>query len=157
MKHNFQIKAIERANIDHLFQLSKAELAQLDAVKMTVDQKPGFPCRVSLQDAEVGEEVLLFSYDHLAVKSPYKGHSPVFVRKNATTAQPQVNKVPTMLKHRLLSVRAFDGQHMMQTARTVKGEQLEVIIDELFDNAQIRFLHIHNAGPGCYNCAVERV
>ncbi|OJJ22437.1 hypothetical protein BKI52_07080 [marine bacterium AO1-C] len=157
MKHNFQIKGIDRANIEHLFQLDEAELAQLDAVKMMVDHKPGFPCRVSLQDAEIGEEVLLFSYDHLKVASPYKGHSPVFVRQNATTAQPQINEVPVMLRHRLLSVRAFDEQAMMQTARTVKGEQLEDTIDELFDDAQIQFLQVHNAGPGCYNCAVERV
>ena len=157
MKHNFQIKAIDQTSIEHLFQLNDAELAQIDAVRMTVDQKPGFPCRVSLEDAEVGEEVLLFSYDHLKVKSPYKGHSPIFVRKHAATAQPQVNEIPLMLHHRVLSIRAFDEKAMMQTARTIKGKNLESTIEELFDNPQVQFLQVHNAGPGCYNCQVDRV
>jgi hypothetical protein len=32
----------------------------------------GFPCRVSLVDAEIGESVLLVNYEHLPAASPYR-------------------------------------------------------------------------------------
>lgn len=157
MKHNFQIKAIAYESVQHLFSLNASQLKAMDAVKMTVNENPGFPCRVSLKDAEIGEEVMLFSYDHLDAKSPYKAKSPVFIRKNALTANLRINEVPVMLRHRLLSVRAFDQQRMMINAQTTPGDQLETTIQELFNDKKVQFLQIHNAGPGCYNCQVERV
>lgn len=36
---------------------------------MIVDKKPGFPCRVSLTDADLGETVLLVPFHHHEVSS----------------------------------------------------------------------------------------
>ena len=35
------------------------------------DEKPSFPCRQCLRDAEIGEELLLVSYDPFEIDSPY--------------------------------------------------------------------------------------
>jgi AraC family transcriptional regulator of adaptative response / DNA-3-methyladenine glycosylase II len=71
------------------------------------DEKPGFPCRVSLADAEPGERVLLLPLP-----------TTTWTRRIAAAArstcarrrsrQPRVNEVPAMLLGRLLSVRAYD-------------------------------------------------
>ncbi|WP_299443309.1 DUF1203 domain-containing protein [uncultured Aquimarina sp.] len=155
--HNFQIKAINQNLISPLFELSDSELAKQNALRILVDQKPGFPCRVSLEDANIGEEVLLFSYQHHDAASPYKASGPIFARKNAKTSIMKTNEIPTMLTDRLLSVRGYDNDSMMIDAKTIHGLTLFDTIQVLFNNSKIKYLHIHNANPGCYNCQVDRL
>jgi len=52
------------------------ELKLLDAAWITVDTEPGYPCRVSLSDAKVGERVLAVSFSHYNVNSPYRASGP---------------------------------------------------------------------------------
>jgi hypothetical protein len=136
--------------------MNDTELASLGARRMTVDDRPGYPCRVSLIDAPVGERVILTSFQHHDANSPYQSAGPIFVREAAQTAKPEVNEIPVMFHHRLLSVRAYNGAAMMKGARVVEGGVLEETIRDFFSNAAISYLHIHNAAPGCFNCAVQR-
>jgi hypothetical protein len=61
-----------------------------------------------------------------------------------------------MLGHRLLSVRAYDRMAMMVGAEVVQGAGLETAIRGLLADGRVSYLHVHNAGPGCYNCRVVR-
>src|SRR6476619_2992946 len=54
MMDNFQIKSLQYTEFCELFKLDDHELEKTGAVRMIVDRKPGFPCRVSLRDAEIG-------------------------------------------------------------------------------------------------------
>lgn len=157
MPTNFQITGIIKTQFQPLFQLDKKELSSIGAIKMIVDEHPGFPCRVSLMDAQIGEEVLLFPYDHHPTNSPYQAKGPIFIRKNASTATLQVNEIPTMLRHRLLSLRGYNQNGFMLDAKTIEGKVLEANIEALFSNENIRYIQVHNAGPGCYNCQIDRV
>jgi hypothetical protein len=56
----FQISALRRDDFDELFRLDDHELAARGAKRYRADRKPGFPRRVSLQDAEPGEQVTSF-------------------------------------------------------------------------------------------------
>jgi Protein of unknown function (DUF1203) len=156
MRTDFQFVALPREHFTHLFSMNDAELTSLGARKMTVDAHPGFPCRVSLMDAPPGERVILTHFQHHEANSPYQSAGPIFVREIAETAKPEINEIPVMLKHRLLSVRAYDHGAMMKGARVVEGTALEETIRDFFANEAISYLHIHNAAPGCFNCAVQR-
>jgi hypothetical protein len=123
---------------------------------VVVDEKPGYPCRVSLADAEVGETALLLPFTHHDVASPYRAGGPIYVRAGARTAQPALGEIPVMFRHRLLSVRAYDAAAMMIGADVVKGTELEAAIERQLANEKVRYLHLHNARPGCYNCCVVR-
>lgn len=123
---------------------------------MIADSTPGYPCRVSLEDAGIGEEVILTAYEHHATDTPYRSIGPIYVRTTATQAMPAVNEIPRMLHHRLLSVRGYDTDTMLVEAIVTGGRRLRETIHQLFDNATIEYLHIHNAKPGCYNCRVTR-
>jgi transcriptional regulator len=46
---------------------------------------------------------------------------------------------------------------MMVDARVTEGENLREMLDEIFDNKEVEYIHIHNAKPECYNCLVKRV
>lgn len=153
---NFQISGLPLNQFAPLFALSDQELARHDALRVIADQRPGFPCRVSLQDAEIGERLILLNYEHLAAASPYRSRHAIFVRESATEAHLAVDEVPAQLRSRLLSVRAYDGRNMMKAAEVSPGTAIERIIEQLFANSDVEYLHIHNAKPGCYAARVDR-
>ena len=128
----------------------------MGARRMVADKKPGYPCRVSLVDAEPGEEVLLVPFTHHDVVSPYRASGPIFVRVKAQTVKLGVNEIPTMLRSRLLSIRGYDAAAMMVAADVVNGNELEEHVWRLFGDKQVEYIHVHNARPGCYNCRIER-
>jgi Protein of unknown function (DUF1203) len=139
-----------------LFALSDAELASRGARRRVADSNPGFPCRVSLADAELGETLLLVNYEHQPANSPYRATHAIFVRENAEQAHPEAGEIPESLQLRLLSVRAFDSTAMLLEADVVEGRKLEPVIERMFANAGVAYLHLHNAKPGCYAARVDR-
>lgn len=153
---SFQITGLRRATFAPLFALTDAELAARNAVRMVADKRPGFPCRVSLRDAEPGESVLLVNYEHLAVASPYRSRHAIFVRENAVDARLDVGEIPEVLATRLLSVRAFDRAGMMIDADVMQGSELAPGIARMLDKSAVDYLHVHNAKPGCFAARVDR-
>jgi hypothetical protein len=154
---DFQISALTIDQFSHLFGKSDDELAALGVRRVVADADPGYPCRVSLQDAEVGESLLLMNYEHQSASSPFRSSHAIFVWEGAEQARPGENEVPDFLRLRILSVRAFDTDGMMLDADIVDGQKLEPIIDQMFANEQVSYLHVHNAKLGCYAALVERV
>jgi hypothetical protein len=69
---DFRITGIDPALYRDYFALDDGALARRFAQRRTVEAKPGAPCRVSLEDAEPGEIVLLVNHEHLPVDSPYR-------------------------------------------------------------------------------------
>lgn len=154
---DFQISALPYSQFASLFETSTSELEKLGAVKAIVDKKPGFPCRVSLQDSEIGEEVILLPYQHHKTNSPYQATGPIYVRKNVAIVSLAKNEIPLMLNHRLLSLRAYNQQGFMIEAHVVEGALLRDNLQSIFQNEWVEYIHIHNAKPGCFNCSVMRV
>jgi hypothetical protein len=152
----FQITSLPKQDFEHLFTLSPDELAERRAVRMTANKKPGFPCRVSLVDAEIGEEVLLVNYQHQNVDTPYRASHAVFVRLNAEPSKLSADEVPEQLRSRTLSLRAFDEKGMMVASDLAEGRDLEASIEEMFRDPRAAYLHLHFAKAGCYAARVDR-
>jgi hypothetical protein len=153
---SFQISGLPVAPFAPLFGLSDADLAKHAIVRHTADKSPGFPCRVSLRDAEPGETLLLLNYEHLAVASPYRSSHAIYVREHAEEARVAVNEVPEVLRRRLLSLRAFDKQGMMLDAGVADGRDIEPLIEGMLELREVEYLHVHNAKPGCFAARVDR-
>ncbi|MEM8691844.1 MAG: DUF1203 domain-containing protein [Pseudomonadota bacterium] len=153
---DFQIKPLQGADFAHLFDLTDAELANEQACRQIVETNPGTPCRVSMKDADVGETVILFNYEHQPKDSPYKASHAVFVRQNAEQASFGINEVPAVISSRLISLRYFDHNHMMIDADVVAGEAVAQELKTAFDNDAIAYVHIHNAKPGCFAASAHR-
>jgi len=153
---NFQVSALPRTLFEALFALDAAQLKERGARRYIADRKPGFPCRVSLADAEPGEVVLLVPFRHQPSDSPYRATGPIFVRESARQSSPGRNEVPEQLRRRLLSLRAYDDDGLMIDSEGADGREVEPAIDRLFANPNARYLHVHFASPGCYACRVDR-
>ena len=153
---SFRISALPVAPFAPLFGLRDRDLAAQGVVRRTADRQPGFPCRVSLRDASVGEAVLLLNYEHLAAPGPYRSRHAIYVREHAVECRLDVGEVPDVLRTRLLSVRAFDADGLMLDADVVDGDSVGPVINRCFGNQRVAFVHLHNAKPGCYAARVDR-
>lgn len=150
---SFVISALPKSQFDHLSSASPTD----QAVRVVATKKPGFPCRVSLADAEIGEEVLLLHYEHQSAATPFRASHAIYVRPNASPATLDVNEVPAMLRSRVLSLRAFDEQGMLMAADLADGTVVEKPLDDMFRDPSVAYIHIHFAKPGCYAARADRV
>jgi hypothetical protein len=154
---SFRISSLPVEPFAPLFGLSDDALMKHGARRAIADEKPGFPCRVTLADAEPGESLLLLNYHHLAEESsPYRAKGPIFVRETAKTGRVVVDAVPDYLARRLLSIRAYDKEAIMLEADVVDGSELTPMIDKMFAIDGVDYLHAHFARRGCYAARIDR-
>jgi hypothetical protein len=152
----FQLVGISPEPFEPLFSLPTEQLATRGIQRVIAQSKPGHPCRVSLVDAEVGEELLLLPYEHQPANSPYKASGPIYVRRGAQQQILPVGKVPEYVSLRLMSVRAYDRTHMMVAANVCEGAAVAEEIERLFSDSEVLYIHLHNAKRGCFSCLVQR-
>ncbi|WP_106639704.1 DUF1203 domain-containing protein [Allosphingosinicella vermicomposti] len=153
----YRISGLPLADFQPLFGLSDEALKARGVLRMVADSKPGFPCRITLEDAEPGETLLLLNHEHQGADTPYRSRHAIFVRENAREPALFENEVPAVLGIRLLSIRAFDAMHMMVDAECVEGAELEPLIERMFGNPHVSYLHIHNARRGCFAARADRI
>jgi len=152
----YRITGLDPAPYKPLFGLTDTELANRGAVRMTVTEKPSFPCRVSLTDREIGETVLLVNHVSHDVANPYRASHAIFVTESEDAAGEYVDEVPPVFGPRVLSLRGFDADGMMAAATLTQQGEADAGIRSLFDNPAIETIHAHNATRGCFAAKIER-
>ena len=109
-----------------------------------------------MRDAELGEPLLLLNHIYQPANTPYRGMHAIFIREGATDTYDQANQVPEVMRVRLLSLRGFDKIGMMLDADVVEGSEVEQVIERMFLNPDITYIHVHNAKRGCYSGRIDR-
>ena len=149
----YRIAGLDPAPYKPLFGLSDEALANRGIVRMTVTD-PTFPCRISLVDRPVGEEVLLLNHVSHDVANPYRASHAIFV---SDAAQGEfVDQVPPVFQKRVLSLRGFDRYGMMVEAMLTQPDETDAGIRRLFENPDVEIIHAHNAVRGCFSAKIER-
>lgn len=152
----FRFRGISPAPFRPLFTLSDSELAARGMCRVLADHKPGFPCRVTLRDAEAGGRLLLLPYEHQPAHSPYRASGPIFVSESAEESYDDT-RLPPVLRARCLSLRAYDAAHCIVVSDVVlRGDDVGAALAALFVRHDVAYVHVHNAGHGCYHCRVDR-
>ncbi|MCZ6560518.1 MAG: DUF1203 domain-containing protein [Gammaproteobacteria bacterium] len=153
---SFQVQALPPGQFEPLFAMSDIELEKVRACRVIANAKPGYPCRVSLADAEIGETLILLNFEHQPGDSPFQSTHAIYVRENAEQASPAVGEIPEDVKIRLTSIRAFDDKHHIVDADVIDGSLLSESIPAMLENPEVSYLHLHNAKLGCFTARVTR-
>src|ERR1700710_1596734 len=153
---SFRITGLSAEPFLSLYGLSDEELVRAGALRYLVDKSPGFPDRIEMRDAEVGETVLLLNHVCQPARTPYRSTHAIFVREGATRAYDRVGEIPDVLRRRLLSLRAYDEADMMLDADVADGGELEPLVARLFESPAVSYIHAHNAKRGCYAGRIDR-
>lgn len=152
---SFRVLGLSPTPFRPLFAMSDARLHELGARRIIADD-PRMPCRVSMEHARLGEELLLLNFEHQPENTPYRSTHAIYVRTAADKAYDAVDVLPEVLRSRLLSVRAFDAEHMMIDAEVCDGSEAAGWFDKFLGSPHTSYLHVHNAKRGCYAARVER-
>ncbi|WP_282269530.1 DUF1203 domain-containing protein [Stenotrophomonas sp. PS02298] len=154
---SFLLSGLSPALFVELFQLDDAALDARHITRVTATEASGFPCRVSLADATVGEELLLLSFQHQPADSPYRASGPIFVRRGVARAELQVNEVPSQVQRRLMSLRAYSVEDRITFAEVCDGRDVGEWLQDVFEDAAVAYVHLHFARYGCFACRADRV
>jgi hypothetical protein len=151
----YRITGLEPAPFAPLFELDDAELEAKGMTRMTVDN-PNFPCRVSLRDCELGDEVILLNHVSHDGNNPYRASHAIFVSKSATAAAVYTDEIAPALDRRILSLRAFDADGMMVEAALAQPGEADGVVRNLLANPAATHIDAHNAIRGCFAARIER-
>ncbi|MDI6539790.1 DUF1203 domain-containing protein [Pantoea ananatis] len=153
----FRISGLNPEPFTHLFGKGEHYLKQHRALRISVDSYPGYPDRISLRDIPAGETVILINHTYQPADTPYLGSHAVYLWEGCNEQGIYINKIPESIGLRLLSLRAFDENHLMLQADICEGAAAEMMLKHFFDDPSVSYIHIHNAKQGCYACLAERV
>lgn len=150
----YRIEGLAPERFAGLFELSDEALAGLNARRAVADG-PGFPCRISLEEAERGEELVLINHVSHDAPTPFRASHAIFVRKNAEPAVFE-DETPGIFATRTLGLRGFDGEGMLRGALIAQPGEADARIRELFERPEVAEIHAHNAALGCFLARIER-
>ena len=153
---SFRITGVSPDLFRHLFGLSDEELAKHGAQRHVANEKPGYPDRIELRDAEPGETLILVNYVHQPADNPYRASHAIFVREDAIAAYDRTDEIPESMRLRSLSLRAFNIDDLMIDAELVDGRELEGVIERFLANPAVAYMHAHYAKRGCYAARIAR-
>jgi hypothetical protein len=151
----FRIQGLDPTLFRPLFDLGAEALAARGIVRDTVTEHPGAPCRISLDDVAVGDDVLLLHHHHQQAATPYNQAGPIFVSA-AARAWDAADVIPPALARRMISLRCFDARGMMVAGELVEGGGLADLIATFFADPAVAYAHAHYAKRGCFAGLVSR-
>jgi Protein of unknown function (DUF1203) len=152
----YRITGLAQEPFADLIGADDAALAAQGAVRVTAAAKPGYPCRITLQDAEPGETLILINHVSHDVATPYRSAYAIYVRERAEKTASFNDALPPVFENRPMAFRAFDADGMLRNAALALPGEADAKIRALFDQPEIAYLHAHNAAHGCFSAKVER-
>lgn len=157
MTATFQLVGLEAAPFQPLFELPDAELRGRGVRRCVADAAHGYPCRIGLEDAQPGDELLLLPWQHQPALSPYRASGPIYVRRGSVQRRLPPGEVPPYVSSRLMSLRAYDHADLIVDAEVCEGTDAARQLERLMADARVAYVHLHNARRGCYSCLAQRV
>ena len=151
---NYTVRGLSPEPFLPLYGLSDGELAERLARRVVVDGS-GFPERIEMCDAQVGETLLLVNFEHQSADTPYRSSHAIYVREGATESW-SGDHLPEVMRKRLLSLRGFSADGSMVDADVVEGRDAEPVIARLLGDPAVAYIHAHYAKPGCYAARIDR-
>jgi hypothetical protein len=151
----YVVQGLSPQPFTHFFSLGDEALAVLRARRVRA-AGPGFPCRVSLEEAGEGEKLILLNHVSHDVETPFRTSYSIFVREGAAQAPALFDQLPPLLDRRRLSLRGFDAAGMLRSASLAEPGEGDAAVRALFAEADIIEVHAHNAAYGCFLARIER-
>ena len=151
----YRIRGLDPDTFAPLFDLDDDALAALCARRVTATADHGFPCRISLANAREGEELILLHHTSHDVATPYRSAYAIFVRRDVEAASHR-DAAPSVFDDRVIAMRAFDADGLLQDTRLAGPGESDGAIRDLFADDAIAYIDAHNAAAGCFAARIER-
>ncbi len=152
----YRIKGLAPEPFANLFGMMDGELAARGAMRVTADSPNGYPCRVSLRDADQGEELVLLNHVSHDVEGPFRTAFAIYVRRDAEAPASFTDEAPPYLDRRTLSLRGFAADGLLKHGLLAMPGEADAKIRELLARPEVATVHAHAATYGCFLARIER-
>ncbi len=152
---SFIVSGLPLETFQPLFGLGDDALAEHGALRVTAEDGR-YPCRVTLEDAPLGQSLLLVNYQHQDAATPYRSNYAIYVNEAARETRRCEGELPPVLRGRPIAIRAFDAAGMLIGAELALNDDVEAAIGRQFANPDAAYLHAHNAAHGCFAARIDR-
>lgn len=152
----YAIAGLPAQQFARYFAMDDAELAAHRARRVTATSAFGFPCRVSLRDAGIGDELLLIHHVNHTVENPYRNAFAIYVRRAASEAARFVDETPPVFAGRPMALRGYTADGELHGARLAIPGEADNTLRAMLDGPQIAYIDAHNAAHGCFAARAVR-
>jgi len=115
------------------------------------------PCRRCLTVFKPGEGRLLFSYAPNQYDHPYNEVGPIYIHEQECQAYADYEHFPHELRtRRPLALRCYAADGNLVGGELVGERPVEEVIESLFADSDVKYLHARTATVGCFIAKVER-
>jgi len=151
----YRIRGLDPAIFADQLALDDASLAAQRA-RREVAGEGRFPCRVTLEDAQPGEALLLTHYANHAVEGPYRNAFAIYVRAGAREAADYVDSLPPVLRARPIALRGYTAAGDLHRAALALADDIDAQARALLTDPEVAYIDAHNAMHGCFAARIER-
>ncbi|WP_205480459.1 DUF1203 domain-containing protein [Sphingomonas arenae] len=152
---SYRIEGLAAQQFAHLYGLSEAELFSRGVLRVTADG-PGFPCRITLEEAEPGTQLLLLNHVSQPLDTPFRSSHAIYVTEGAEEAASFVDEPPPVMRTRALSLRGFDYHGMLKACLLAMPGEADLRIRDMLKDQDVAEIHAHNAAAGCFSARIVR-
>ena len=127
----YRIQGLEPGQFARFFASDEAELTRSLTHRVIAGEEGRYPCRVSLRDADPGDELVLTHFTNHAVDTPYRNAYAIYVRKDAGEAADYIDEMPPILRGRPIALRGYDAGGCLHTASLALQDDVDRAVDHL--------------------------
>jgi hypothetical protein len=115
------------------------------------------PCRHCLRlTTPRQDERILFTYDCFDGVEQLPLPGPVYIHAESCERYAENGGYPEELRNRRITFNAYGDGRRLLGQRYVEDGRVEKTIEELFTDADVRYLHVRSTSAGCYTFRIER-
>ena len=115
------------------------------------------PCRHCLRLIQPNdEELILFTYDAFHGQGVRPSPGPVYIHAESCAPLEGNGQIPAEYRDQPLTLEAFGEGRERLGERLLKDDDGDTALQEIFENAEVRYVHVRSTSAGCYLFRVER-
>lgn len=152
----YRIRGLDPAQFADRFAMEPGALPASLSQRLTAGPDGRYPCRVSLEDAAPGEEILVTNFTNHAVDTPYRSTFAIYVRRDADRPAEFVDDLPPVLCARPIALRGYTAAGLLHRASLALEGDVDPAIRDLLKGEDIAYIDAHNAKHGCFAARIER-
>jgi hypothetical protein len=115
------------------------------------------PCRLCLRTFQIGaEERILFTLDPFYGLEDLPLPGPVFVHAAECARYGEDSGFPADLRAHALTLNGYANGRRLIAQDYVMDGNVEAILDRIFSNSEVAYVHVRDTRAGCYDLRVER-
>jgi hypothetical protein len=114
-------------------------------------------CRRCLRRFNPGDQRLLFKYQPFQKEGVFAEAGPIYIHEQDCQPEAEiVSGYPDEFRELPLLLRAYTKEDGQVNSILIKDGDAETIIEKLFADAEVAYIHLRDGESGCYYARIER-